>query len=303
MKKRKLLLVIASIVILVIMNGCKEDPPEPITGEALFEYVANGYEVTFTNTSTVSGKVTYAWDFGDGKGTSTEKDPVYTYETKGEYTVTLVVTDERGGEHTVSTKIAVAKASPVDLEDDTFDDWDGVTGEGFEVPLADSSGVVKVAKFDYDAEYIYAYVEFEGSVDEQYQYDMFFDTDNSISTGGLTWIWPGSAYDYLFEVAAITPVGGEDQAPGVYEYTGTPGAEEWSWAEKQVADGAYKIGTIAQVGDNVCIEVGFDRSKMPDFQNDIIVIGLMISDVNWTDIGYSPDMGSEAKGFLFDMSK
>lgn len=37
----------------------------------------------------------FSWDFGDGK-TSTEQNPVHTYEKVGEYTATLVVTDSRG---------------------------------------------------------------------------------------------------------------------------------------------------------------------------------------------------------------
>lgn len=36
----------------------------------------------------------FLWDFGDGK-TSTEQNPVHTYEKIGEYTATLTVTDSR----------------------------------------------------------------------------------------------------------------------------------------------------------------------------------------------------------------
>lgn len=37
----------------------------------------------------------YAWDFGDGS-TSTDESPAHTYKSKGDYTVTLKVTDDRG---------------------------------------------------------------------------------------------------------------------------------------------------------------------------------------------------------------
>jgi PKD repeat protein len=37
----------------------------------------------------------YAWDFGDG-ATSTEEAPVHAYDAEGSYTVSLVVTDDRG---------------------------------------------------------------------------------------------------------------------------------------------------------------------------------------------------------------
>ena len=51
--------------------------------------------VTFTNTSTGPGTLTYLWDFGDG-GSSTAKDPVYTYTSKGIYTVRMTVTSSEG---------------------------------------------------------------------------------------------------------------------------------------------------------------------------------------------------------------
>ena len=54
-------------------------------------------EVSFTGSnSTDDGTiVTYAWDFQDG-GTSDQADPVYTFNTPGEYVVSLTVTDDEG---------------------------------------------------------------------------------------------------------------------------------------------------------------------------------------------------------------
>ena len=48
---------------------------------------------------------TYSWNFGDGT-TSSQQDPVHTYDSKGKYTVTLTVTDDDGlvdSETTVAT--------------------------------------------------------------------------------------------------------------------------------------------------------------------------------------------------------
>lgn len=47
--------------------------------------------VSFTNTSSTSGSVSYSWTFGDG-GTSTSQNPVHTYTANGTYNVTLVIT-------------------------------------------------------------------------------------------------------------------------------------------------------------------------------------------------------------------
>ncbi len=61
-------------------------------------------EVTFTNTST--GGNIYLWDFGDGN-TSTEANPIHTYEADGTYTVTLTVTNAAGTSESISYEVIV----------------------------------------------------------------------------------------------------------------------------------------------------------------------------------------------------
>jgi len=51
--------------------------------------------VHFNNTSTGSGPLGYAWDFGDG-GSSTSQNPAHQYSAKGIYTVQLTVTNPQG---------------------------------------------------------------------------------------------------------------------------------------------------------------------------------------------------------------
>ena len=57
--------------------------------------------VKFTNTSTGPANITYAWDFGDGN-TSTQKDPLHTYNQKGVFTVKLTVTSAAGCSQSVT---------------------------------------------------------------------------------------------------------------------------------------------------------------------------------------------------------
>lgn len=54
-----------------------------------------GESISFTNTSTGSGTLTYKWDFGDNT-TSTEMSPSHTYATKGIYFATLTATSSDG---------------------------------------------------------------------------------------------------------------------------------------------------------------------------------------------------------------
>jgi PKD repeat protein len=51
--------------------------------------------IFFTNTTTGSEPLAYAWDFGDG-GTSTERDPTHLYSAAGNYMVVLTATNTAG---------------------------------------------------------------------------------------------------------------------------------------------------------------------------------------------------------------
>jgi uncharacterized delta-60 repeat protein len=70
--------------------------------------------VTFTDAST--GTVnTWAWDFGDGIGTSTERDPMpYTYDTPGTYTVSLTVTGPVGSDSETKIDYILVVSDPAD---------------------------------------------------------------------------------------------------------------------------------------------------------------------------------------------
>ncbi|UCG62427.1 MAG: PKD domain-containing protein [Candidatus Zixiibacteriota bacterium] len=75
-------------------------------------------EVTFTNSTQWLGKefVSRLWEFGDGN-TSTERDPVYSYTTGGEYDVTLTVTTSGG----TSSETKLNFIIPVDSTAAEFD--------------------------------------------------------------------------------------------------------------------------------------------------------------------------------------
>jgi PKD repeat protein len=75
-----------------------------------FEHAASDLQVTFISTVDDEDAVTYSYNFGDGT-TSTQSDPVHAYAVEGTYTVTLTVTDSRGGVSTYSNNVTVVEAN------------------------------------------------------------------------------------------------------------------------------------------------------------------------------------------------
>jgi len=73
--------------------GCVSEATEvlvEIVGEANFTFEDDDLNVSFTDIS--PDATSWFWDFGDGN-TSTEQNPIHTYESIGEYVVTLTVDD------------------------------------------------------------------------------------------------------------------------------------------------------------------------------------------------------------------
>lgn len=113
--KQKHFTVLLILAVLFMCVSCGDDPviPTPTAGftyqveEAAVPF-AIPQKVSFTNTSSeLEENATYLWDFGDGEGTSTEKNPVYTYSTGGEFNVTLTVSNADDKQSTFSEEIVL----------------------------------------------------------------------------------------------------------------------------------------------------------------------------------------------------
>ncbi|RWZ83230.1 PKD domain-containing protein [Glutamicibacter sp. HZAU] len=80
---------------------------------AAFEHVAQGLNVQFDASSSADADGTisdYSWDFGDGSTQAASTEGItHVYEQAGEYTVTLTITDDRGGQATASAQVTVAE--------------------------------------------------------------------------------------------------------------------------------------------------------------------------------------------------
>jgi gliding motility-associated-like protein len=103
---------VASLTKAVVVNP----PPSVDFAQA---NVCLGSPMSFNNLTTISaGTIAgYRWNFGDGTGTSTLKDPVYTYARAGTYQVTLTATSSAtpACAATITRTVTVFTASSVDF--------------------------------------------------------------------------------------------------------------------------------------------------------------------------------------------
>jgi PKD repeat protein len=99
MKKMRSVILAMLAIAAMAFQSCEKLPTVD------FFYEVDVYTVTFTSSAT--NTTSYAWDFGDGN-TSTEANPVHTYDMVGEYTVVLTVTGDDGSAAATKT---VATAS------------------------------------------------------------------------------------------------------------------------------------------------------------------------------------------------
>lgn len=103
----KVMIPILAAGAMALAVSCGEDEPSVEKPLAIFDFVVNANrsgQVSFTSEALRADS--YAWDFGDGKGTSTEENPTYTYTEAGTFEVTLTVKNA-GGEHSASLEVEV----------------------------------------------------------------------------------------------------------------------------------------------------------------------------------------------------
>lgn len=273
--------IIKYILLLPLIAACNKDEVKP---EADIFYTVNIEDKTVTFTNETSGAVSYRWEFGDG-ATSTEQSPVHTYPEKGKYVPTLYATTKDGRVSEGSTVIYIAKTSPVKLNDNSLADWDNVS----QYVLTSGAGekFFRKAKFDYDASYVYVYLEVNSTEANGDIYDFYLDTDNDATTGLLTGSVPGGAYDVLLEGNIL------GDWLDVFNHKGAQNA--FSFDPTGVTE-HYQVGAKVQSGGVLKFEMRIVRSKIKNLAAATAFrLGIMATKSDWSaGLGQIPDAGQSA---------
>jgi PKD repeat protein len=297
MKKMRLIAGIFTVLALsaVIFTSCKKEENKPLP-DANFSFVASGdgRTIQFTNESTDA--LTYLWEFGDGE-TSTEVDPSHTYPDYGPFTVKLTATGD-GGTADFSYNLTVTKASPVKLDDNSFDDWANIA-LAFQ-SVDNSGGLIEKVKVDYDGEFIYFWMEVKDNLTDSLPTGIHFDLDNDTLTGFWPWTNPGIGAEFYIE-------GGITTASTTTAFTFDKDAatqNDWAWIEKSVTD-YILFGYRVQVGDKVQVEWAIRKNKLDAVTtNGNVVMGNKVTMIinhyyNWEPAGFFPGNGENA--FVLEM--
>jgi len=270
----KIQIVLAAFLLFLSMSCSKtgeynlEDTP-PLDFRSYYD----GLNVTFANAT--EGATDISWDFGDNSPVVPGDSVEHTYSAIGNYVITM--NGSLGGtSYIFHTVLRVDKPSVIDLEDGTFDDWLGVTYPDFQLS---GKGAITTGKVDYDANYIYIYVEFDSIAEDagiiDHIFGVYMDVDNSVSTGfsmkemGVDYGCEGNLYD-----------GGWFGPSYVDMVNGDPGWPFMGFDDER----AIKPGYMVKEGNTIKMEFGISREVFK-INSDAMSFSMSIMNSDWSDVG------------------
>ena len=206
------------------------------------------------------------------------------------YPVTLVDSVTFAEEPPFAPLISVTDASVSDWRDVPSDFLATATS----VPSA-SNTALKNVKVYADQKYINVLVEYDDAqiTDKSLApFHMYINTDNSAATGGYGEQWSDADIDIMLEGFVFENNQSVSYNPMIFQWTGTVGGNEWSWAEL-TATGS-PIGLSQMIGNK--IEIQIVREYIPATWNESgFTIGFDIQQ-NWSSVGILPNAANGEKG-------
>jgi hypothetical protein len=265
---------------LMLILSCSKEGEYTLTETAPMDFKTyyNGLTVTFVNKSANAASIT--WNFGDNTEEVPGDSVEHTYAAIGNYVIAMKGTVE-GKDYQFNTVLRVDKASAISLTDDSFDDWNLVNYPDFQLEGKDH---VIGGKMDYDANYVYLYIEYDtagtnGLIPlEAGIMDIYMDVDNSISTGFSSAI----GADLLYE--GNIPTGWLD----FFSFQGTD-QSLWNWGDPYAIENAIVMGHSEESENSVKMEFGLSREKLK-ITKDAFGFTLILNYSDW-----SAEAGSLAK--------
>jgi hypothetical protein len=235
-----------------------------------FKTYYNGLAVTFANQAKAATGI--KWNFGDNAPEVTGDSVVHNFNQTGNYLISMTGTVD-GKIWVFHTVLRVDKPSVISLTDNSFADWTGVTYPDF---LLEGTDHVIRGKVDYDANYVYIFLEYStagtnglATLDGAIM-DLYMDNDNSLSTGFSSAL----GADVLYE--GNIPTGWFD----FYKFLGTD-QSQWSWNGPVSIPNAIVLGYTEEVTDTVRMEFGLSRDAL-NISKDVLNFKLVLNYSDWS---------------------
>ncbi|WP_214071793.1 PKD domain-containing protein [Mucilaginibacter sp. dw_454] len=282
MKKTFIYLCCIALITLGI-NACKKTDGGSGT-KAVFSYVADGFNVNFTNFS--QNASTYSWDFGDQSGeTSTKRSPQHIFKSKGDFLVTLTATQ---GSSVSKFTDTVSIIGPNIKIDGDFSDWQYVDYAYTNTDVVNGGTLLAIKTFASPTD-INVYLE--GTPAMQFAImDMYIDADNNAKTGFVTAQYPaGAGAEFLFEGSLVGGWG------SLYVHSGDPASFSFS-PIFDIADVLHYSAIKSVSGKNV-IEFSIPKAKLGTLKT-AINLCIVESTSGYAQLGAIPSNNSATSAFL-----
>jgi len=280
--KKIIIYITSAILTLPAIHSCKKSGDGGSGTKAVFSYVADGFNVNFTNFSKNASE--FSWDFNDGSNeTSTKKSPQHIFKSKGDFLVTLTA---KQGSATSTFTDTVSIIGPNIKIDGDFTDWQYVD---YSFTNTDPAGgnLLAIKTFASSTDVFFL---LEGTPDMKFEIiDMYIDADNKPNTGFTTGSWPlGSGADFLIEGSLVGGWG------SLYEHTGDPLSFSFN-PLYDISDVMYYSAIKTVSGKNI-IEFSIKKDKLGTTKG-FINYAIVESTSGYAQVGAIPANGTASSGF------